>query len=144
MSTLVEKTSNKLVKAFLNNKTIAPLPRKFTKKLTDANRFRILCESKVNKPIVGYKAGGTGIPVMKKLKEKEPFYASVYKDNFLKSGKSVKISKTTFGIELEVCYLIKKSFFNSKDAITMRNISKFISHMAPCIEIVGYRQKKKE
>ena len=143
MSTLVEKTSNKLVKAFLNNKTIAPLPRKFTKKLTDANRFRILCESKVNKPIVGYKAGGTGIPVMKKLKEKEPFYASVYKDNFLKSGKSVKISKTTFGIELEVCYLIKKSFFNSKDAITMRNISKFISHMAPCIEIVGYRQKKK-
>ena len=144
MSTLVEKTSNKLVKAFLNNKTIAPLPRKFTKKLTDANRFRILCESKVNKPIVGYKAGGTGIPVMKKLKEKEPFYASVYKDNFLKSGKSVKISKTTFGIELEVCYLIKKSFFNSKDAITMRNISKFISHMAPCIEIVGYKQKKKE
>ena len=137
MSTLVEKTSNKLVKAFLNNKTIAPLPRKFTKKLTDANRFRILCESKVNKPIVGYKAGGTGIPVMKKLKEKEPFYASVYKDNFLKSGKSVKISKTTFGIELEVCYLIKKSFFNSKDAITMRNISKFISHMSPCIEIVG-------
>ena len=32
MSTLIEKTSNKLVKAFLKNKTIAPLPRKFTKK----------------------------------------------------------------------------------------------------------------
>ena len=30
------------------------------------------CEQK--KPIIGYKAGGTGIPVMKKLKEKEPFY----------------------------------------------------------------------
>ena len=81
---------------------------------------------------------------MKKLKEKEPFYASVYKDNFLKSGKSVKISKSTFGIELEVCYLVKKSFFNSKGLITMKNISKFISHMAPCIEIVGYRQRKKE
>ena len=25
----------------------------------------------------------------------------------------------------------------------MKNISKFISHMAPCIEIVGYRQRKK-
>ena len=143
MSTLIERTSNKLVKAFLNNKTIAPLPRKFTKKLTEANKFRMLCESKVKKPIIGFKAGGTGIPVMKKLKEKEPFYASVYKNNFLKSGKSVKISKTTFGIELEVCYLIKKSFFYSKVAITMKNISKFISHMAPCIEIVGYRQRKK-
>ena len=143
MSTLIERTSNKLVKAFLKNKIIAPLPKRFTKKLTEANKFRILCESKVKKPIIGYKAGGTGIPVMKKLKEKEPFYASVYKDNFLKSGKSVKISKTTFGIELEVCYLIKRSFFNSKGVITMKNISKFISHMAPCIEIVGYRQRKK-
>ena len=138
-----EKLANKLVKAFLKNKIISPLPRKFTKKLTEANKFRMLCESKVNKPIIGFKAGGTGIPVMKKLKEKEPFYASVYKDNFLKSGRSVKISKSTFGIELEVCYLIKKSFFNSKRLITMKNISKYISHMAPCIEIVGYRQRKK-
>ena len=138
-----EKIANKLVKAFLKNKIIAPLPRKFTKKLTEANKFRMLCESKVKKPIIGFKAGGTGIPVMKKLKEKEPFYASVYKDNFLKSGRSVKISKSTFGIELEVCYLIKKSFFNSKRLITMKNISKYISHMAPCIEIVGYRQRKK-
>ena len=54
---------------------------------------------------------------MKKLKEKEPFYASVYKDNFLKSGKKVRISKTTFGIELEVCYLIKKSFFLSRSKL---------------------------
>ena len=143
MKTKSEKLANKLVKAFLKNKIIAPLPRKFTKKLTEANKFRLLCESKVNKPIIGYKAGGTGIPVMKKLKEKEPFYASVYKSNFLKSGKSVKISKTTFGIELEVCYLIKKNFFNTKGAVTMKNISKHISHMAPCIEIVGYRQRKK-
>ena len=144
MSTQSEKIANKLVKAFLKNKIIAPLPKKFTQKLSEANKFRMLCESKVRKPIIGYKAGGTGISVMKKLKEKEPFYASVYKDNFLKSGRSVKISKTTFGIELEVCYLIKKSFFNSKSVVTMKNISKFISHMAPCIEIVGYRQKKKE
>ena len=47
MSTLIERTSNKLVKAFLKNKIIAPLPRRFTKKLTEANKFRMLCESKV-------------------------------------------------------------------------------------------------
>ena len=46
MSTLIERTSNKLVKAFLKNKIIAPLPRKFTKKLTEANKFRLICESK--------------------------------------------------------------------------------------------------
>ena len=143
MSTLLEKTSNKLVRAFLKKKLIAPLPKKFTKKLPDANKFRLLCESKVNKPIIGYKAGGTAIPVMKKLKEKEPFYASIYKDNFLRSGKSVKISRSTFGIELEVCYLIKRTFFTTKGAISKKNISKFISHMAPCIEIIGYRQRKK-
>ena len=31
MSTLIETTSNKLVKAFLKNKIIAPLTRRFTK-----------------------------------------------------------------------------------------------------------------
>ena len=143
MSTQSEKLANKLVKAFLRNKIIAPLPKKFTKKLTEANKFRLLCESKVNKPIIGYKAGGTGIPVMKKLKEKEPFYATVYKRNFLKSGKSVKTNKATLGIELEVCYKINKLFFSSKKSITMKNISKYISHMATCIEVVGYRQRKK-
>ena len=47
------------------------------------------------------------------------------------------------GIELEVCYKIKKSFFSSKGLITVKNISKYISNMAPCIEVVGYRQRKK-
>ncbi|MDC3125527.1 fumarylacetoacetate hydrolase [Candidatus Pelagibacter sp.] len=141
--TLKDKISDKLVKAFLKNKIVAPIPSKFTKKLTEANKFRKLCESKVSMPIIGYKAGGTGIPVMKKLKEKEPFYASIYKKNFLRSGKKVKINNSILGIELEVCYLIKKSFFTSKGVITKKNITKFISHMAPCIEIVGYRQRKK-
>ncbi len=140
---LKDKISDKLVNAFLKNKIIASIPNKFTKKLNEADKFRKLCESKVKIPIIGYKAGGTGIPVMKKLKEKEPFYASIYKNNFLKSGKRVKINKSTLGIELEVCYLIKKSFFSSKGAIAKKNITKFISHMAPCIEIVGYRQRKK-
>jgi 2-keto-4-pentenoate hydratase len=141
--TLLEKTANKLVNAFLNNRLIEPLPLKYTKKLSEAQKLRKLCESKIKDPIIGFKAAGTGIPVIKKLKEKEPFYASVFKKNFLKSGKKVKINKFTLGIELEVCYLVKKKFFSSKGLITMKNISKYISHMAPCIEIVGYRQRKK-
>jgi 2-keto-4-pentenoate hydratase len=141
--TLKDKLSDKLVNAFLNNKIISAIPKKFTKKLTEADKFRKLCESKIKEPVIGYKAGGTGIPLLKKLKEKEPFYASVYAINILKSGKRVKINKSTLGIELEVCYLIKKSFFSSKGSITSKNVTKFISHMAPCIEVVGYRQKRK-
>ncbi len=140
--TLKDKISDKLVNAFLKNKIISPIPKKFTKKLTEADKFRKLCESKIKEPVIGFKVGGTGIPLMKKLKEKEPFYASIYKRNFLKSGKRVKINKYVLGIEVEVCYLIKKIFFTSKEVITMKNVTKFISHMAPCIEVVGYRQKR--
>ena len=141
--TLLDKTTDKLVNAFLKNKIIAPLPLRFTKKLTEAQKVRKMCESKIKEPVIGFKAAGTGISVMKKLKEKEPFYASIYKRNFLKSGKKVKINKSTLGIELEVCYLVKKKFFSSKSVINMKNVHKYISHMAPCIEVVGYRQKKK-
>ena len=143
MKSLIEKTSDKIVNAFLKNETIKPIPSKFSKKLKDAEKFRKLCESKIKEPIIGFKAAGTGIPIMKKLKEKKPFYASIYKRNFLKSGKKVKINRSTLGIELEVCYQIKKSFFLYKGSITLNNISKYITHMAPCIEVVGYRQKKK-
>jgi 2-keto-4-pentenoate hydratase len=141
--TLKDKISDKLVNAFLKNKIISPIPKKFTKKLTESDKFRKLCESKIKEPVIGFKVGGTGIPLMKKLKEKEPFYASIYKRNFLKSGERVKINKSTLGIELEVCYLIKKSFFNLKGSITKKNISNYITHMATCIEVVGYRQRKK-
>jgi len=141
--TLKDKLSDRLVNAFLKDKIITAIPKKFTKKLIEADKFRKLCESKIKEPIIGYKAGGTGIPLLKKLKEKEPFYASVYKRNFLKNGKRVKINKSTLGIELEVCYLINKSFFTTKRSITNKNVIKFISHMAPCIEVVGYRQKRK-
>ena len=125
--TLIEKTSDNLVRAFLKNKIISPIPKKFTKKLTEADKFRKICESKIKEPVIGFKAGGTGIPLIKKLKEKEPFYASVYKRNFLKSGEKVKINKSTLGIELEVCYLIKKNFFSSKELITKKSITKFLS-----------------
>ena len=135
--------ANRLVNAFLKNKTINPISIKYTKKLSNADKLRKLCESKIKKPIIGFKAGGTGIPVIKKLKEKEPFYASVYKHNVLKNNKSVKINKYTLGIELEVCYLLKKSFFDFKKKVSKNNIKKFINYIAPCIEVVGYRQKKK-
>ncbi|MDA7562314.1 fumarylacetoacetate hydrolase [Candidatus Pelagibacter sp.] len=141
--TLLEKTADKLVNAFVNNKTIAPIPSKFTKKLNEAEKLRKLCESKISDPVIGFKAAGTGISVMKKLKEKNPFYASIFKKNFIESGQKVKINKSTLGIELEVCYLVKKSFFLSKNSITKKNITKYISHMATCIEVVGYRQRKK-
>jgi len=143
MKSLIEKTSDKLVKAFLKNKIIAPIPSKFTKNLKEAQKLRKLCESKIKQPVIGFKAAGTGIPVIKKLNEKEPFYASIYKRNVLKSGKKVKINKSTLGIELEVCYQVKRSFFTSNGLVTKKNISRYISYMAPCIEIVGYRQRKK-
>jgi len=142
-NTKIEKLANKLVKAFLYNKIINPIPVKYTKSMKVAEKLRRLCEAKVKQPIVGFKAAGTGIPVLKKLGEKEPFYASIFKNNILKSGKSVKINPYTLGIELEVGYLIKKNFFQSKGLINFMNIHKYISHLMPAIEVVGYRQKKK-
>ncbi len=138
---LIDKVSNKLTKAFLKGKVIDPIPRKFNKNINLSIKFRKLCESKVKKPIIGFKAGGTAIPVLKKLKEKEPFYAAVFKNNLLKNGKSVKINKYTLGIELEVCFILKKEILNLKN-VTTKNIQKYISHFGPCIEVVGYRQKK--
>ena len=134
--------ANKLVKAFLNNKVISPIPAKYTKKLSKADTFRKFCEKKIKKPVIGFKAGGTGLALIKKFKEKEPFYASVYKNNVLKNNKLIKINKYTLGIELEVCYLIKKKFFNLNKKVTKKDLNSLITHIGPCIEVVGYRQKK--
>ncbi len=134
---------NKLVSAFLKNKLIFPIPSKYTKKLHNANKFRKICESKIDKPISGYKAGGTGIPLLKKLKEKEPFYATVYSHNVIKNNQKVKINNYTLGIELEVCFLISKNFFQLKKKVSKKNMKKYLMFIAPCIEIVGYRQRKK-
>ena len=139
----INSIANKLVIAFLTNKIISPIPVQYTKSISQAEKFRKICESKIKKPVIGFKAGGTGIPMLKKLNEKEPFYAAVYKHNFLNNNKSVKINKFTLGIELEVCYLIKKEFFKSNKPVTKKNIKRFITHMAPCIEVAGYRQRKK-
>ena len=63
------KLANQIVKAFLKNKVIKPLPLSITRQMGPANEFRKLCESKINEPIIGFKAAGTGIPLIKKLKE---------------------------------------------------------------------------
>ena len=62
--TLIEKTADKLVNAFVNNKVIAPIPTKFTKTLSEAQKLRRLCEIKVKDSIIGFKAAGTGIPCL--------------------------------------------------------------------------------
>ena len=41
----LNKYANRLVNAFLNNKIISPLPVKYTKKISDAQKLRRLCES---------------------------------------------------------------------------------------------------
>ncbi len=135
--------AKKITNAFLRNKLILPLPSKYTKKLSKANAFRKLCEKQIKKPIIGFKAGGTGLALLKKLGEKEPFYASVYKHNVLKNNSSVKKNNYTLGIELEVFYVINKKFFLIKKKISKKNLNKLITHIGPCIEVVGYRQKKR-
>ena len=141
--TLRDKISDKLVNAFLKNKIIEAIPKKFTQKLTDADKFRKLCESKIKDTKVGFKAGGTIIALLKKLKEKEPFHSTVFGKNLIKSGGRVKINKYALGTEVEVYYIIKKKFFDFKSKLNSKNITKFITHMGPCIEVVGFRQKKK-
>ena len=138
----IEKLADRLVSAYKKNKLISPLPIKYTKNIENSTRLRKICESKIKTKIIGFKAGGTALPVLKKLNEKEPFYSAIFKNNVLKSGKGVKINSSTLGIEVEVGYLIHKRFFDNKRIITMKNVTKFITHMMPCIEVVGYRQKK--
>jgi len=139
----LEKLSNKLVNAFLYNKILAPIPTKYVKSMKEAEKLRRLCESKVKQPVIGFKAGGTSIPMLKKWGIKEPFHAAVFKRNLLKSGQKVKTNPYTLGVELEVGYFVKRSFFDFKGSISMNNIHKYISHTLPSIEIVGYRQSKK-
>ena len=132
----IDQIAVDLAKAFNKNKFIEPIPEFYTKNIIQANKLRKLCENKIQQPVIGFKAGGTGIAMLKKLKEKEPFYATVYKHNVLKNKQGVKINKFTLGIELEVCYLIKKNFFEFKSKATKKNIKRFITHIAPCIEVV--------
>ena len=62
--------ANKLVNAFLKNKLISPISTRYTKKLTNAQKLRKLCESKIKKPIIGFKAAGTAFPILKIKRER--------------------------------------------------------------------------
>ena len=88
--------ANRLVNAFLKNKIINPISNKYTKKLSNADKFRKLCESKIKKPIIGFKAGGTGIPVIKKLKDNLP----------------IEIKSTFLGAHAYPKELTKKEYLN--------------------------------
>ena len=60
MKSLIDKTSDKLVNAFLKNKIISPIPSKFTKNLKEAQKLRLLCESKIKQGDVIGTVGSTG------------------------------------------------------------------------------------
>tara|TARA_B100000963_G_scaffold327692_1_gene315616 strand:+ start:51 stop:824 length:774 start_codon:yes stop_codon:yes gene_type:complete len=143
MQSEINNLSKKLARAFNNNTLIAPLPKKFCTNTKNANLLRIASEKLIKSPIIGFKAGATGKVMLKKWKEKEPFYASIFKKNLVKTNSKVALSKNTFGIELEVFYFLDKKIFKSKNKITTKNIVKYIHGMGPCIELVGYRQRKK-
>ena len=40
----LNKHADRIVNAFLKNKIISPLPKKYTKKISEAQKFRKLCE----------------------------------------------------------------------------------------------------
>ena len=95
MKSEINHIANKLVKAYNTNTFINPIPVKYCKNINLANKVRKLCEDKVSDETIGIKAGGTGIQALKKLGEKEPFIAKIFKKRFLKSGQNVKIYKNT-------------------------------------------------
>ena len=95
MKSEINQIANKLVKAYNTNTFINPIPVKYCKNINLANKVRKLCEDKVSDETIGIKAGGTGIQALKKLGQKEPFIAKIYKKRFLKSGQNVKIYKNT-------------------------------------------------
>ena len=61
----IDKISDSLVNAFLKNKIISAIPSEFTKKLSNAEKLRKLCESKIKEPIVGFKADRNNIGLRK-------------------------------------------------------------------------------
>ena len=142
MESELQKTAKKLSNAFKHGKLINPINRIFCDSSKQANILRSLCEEQIKSEIIGFKAGGTGKAMLKKWGEKEPFYASIFKRNFRKSNSAIKINKYNLGIELEVFFYLKKNVLSSKKKLSEKNISKYLISMGPCIEVVGYRQKK--
>ena len=80
MKNEINRIADRLVKAYNTNTVINPIPVKYCKNINLANKLRKLCEDQIKDETIGIKAGGTGIQVLKKLKEKEPFTAKVFND----------------------------------------------------------------
>ena len=59
--TLKDKLSDKLVNAFLENKIISAISKKFS----EADKFKKLCETKIKEHIICYKVGVTIITQLK-------------------------------------------------------------------------------
>ena len=49
----LNSVADKLVNAFLKNKLISPISTRYTKKLSNAQKLRKLCESKIKNPSSG-------------------------------------------------------------------------------------------
>ena len=79
MKNEINRIAGRLVKAYNTNTVINPIPVKYCKNINLANKLRKLCEDQIKDETIGIKAGGTGIQALKKLKEKEPFTAKVFK-----------------------------------------------------------------
>ena len=108
-----DKLANQLVKAFLKDRIIKALPTTLTKKIVSANKFRKLCESKINDPIIGFKAGGTGIPLLKK---EESLTSSPLS---LINSKSRGTYCPRFSMT-SICFSDGKSFFNACENTELR------------------------
>ena len=105
MKNEINRIADRLVKAYNTNTVINPIPVKYCKNINLANKLRKLCEDQIKDETIGIKAGGTGIQALKKLKEKEPFTAKVFKKRLVKSGQKVKINQHTKGIELSLIHI---------------------------------------
>ena len=73
----IEKFADKLVNAYKKNKLISPLPVKYTKNIKNATKLRKLCESKIKTKVVGFKAGGTALPVVCDIRFEEQVESAV-------------------------------------------------------------------
>jgi len=89
MKNEINRIAGRLVKAYNTNTVINPIPVKYCKNINLANKLRKLCEDQIKDETIGIKAGGTGIQSLKKLKEKEPFTAKVFKKRLVEFRKEI-------------------------------------------------------
>jgi len=115
----IRSRRNSLLKSSISIKSMRDTVSNFTNGITNARK--------------------TATELVRKTRE-----SNVFKKRLVKSGQKVKINQHTKGIEVEVYYFIKKSFFDFKGKVTKSNVTKFIKFMGPCFEIVGFRQRNKK